>query len=82
MTTDDPLSRLRAGLDEDERIARAAAEAEPADSNAGQWFVDGRNVGGAGVSNGNDRTVCYNESYPLEAQAEHITRQPRGGRYN
>ncbi|WP_159840186.1 DUF6221 family protein [Nocardia sp. CY41] len=87
--TADPLSRLRAGLAEDERIARAACDSARADTDgdAGEWFVDGEDVGSAGVTCGFPQRsiydtgtglhgiVCYNEGYPHVEQARHIARQ-------
>ncbi|MGW4720487.1 DUF6221 family protein [Nocardia sp. NPDC004260] len=73
MTTEDFLSRLRAGLAEDERIARAAADHDTAGTGDGSWFSANANYYGL--------TLCESESqadlldYHQTADTEHITRQ-------
>ena len=82
----DPLSRLRAGLDRDEAIARAACDSARAgtDGDASRWFVDeteGRASAGVtsgypqrivGRPGGGNGVVVYDEGYPHLEQARHI----------
>lgn len=72
---------IAARLDDDERIAAEARDAETTDGDPAEWFVSDREIEAAAVTSGlpidwNDPRrhgqVCYNEGYPREAQAEHI----------
>lgn len=74
----DPLARLRAGLDEEARIARAAAE------RAAEWRSDGKGVSGGpftpadpewSIAEDGAHTIVYDEGWPLEPEAFHIARQ-------
>ncbi|MCC3333569.1 DUF6221 family protein [Nocardia abscessus] len=78
MTSDTPLSRLRAGLDRDEQLARAAAE------RAAEWRSDGKGVAGGpftpadpewGMEESGTHTIVYDEGWPLASEAHHIARQ-------
>jgi hypothetical protein len=71
----DPLSRLRAGLDRDEQLARAAA------SRAAEWKeMDDAVVGGPFypaepehlITESGTHTIVYPEGWPSTAEAQHI----------
>lgn len=73
--TSDALARLRAGLDRDEALARAAAE------RAAEWRSDGRGVEGGPFEPGDpewaipecgEHTIVYDEGWPKPAEAIHI----------
>jgi hypothetical protein len=73
----DPLSRLRAGLDRDEQLARAAA------SRAAEWKeMDDAVVGGPFypaepeylITESGTHTIVYPEGWPSTAEAQHIAR--------
>lgn len=75
MTADDDLSRLTAGLDRDEQLARAAA------GRAAEWESDGGSVAGGpfepacpewGILRSGEHTIVYDEGWPLESEANHI----------
>ncbi|MEV0247941.1 DUF6221 family protein [Nocardia sp. NPDC050712] len=75
MSAEDVLARLRAGLDADERIARAAA------GRAAEWRSDGKGVEGGpftpadpewGILEAGEHTIVYDEGWPLAAEALHI----------
>lgn len=78
MTIDETLSRLRAGLDEDERIARAAAE------RSGEWteidnVVYGGEItpddeAGPGMIGTGEHIIVHDEGEPTKAEAQHIAR--------
>lgn len=62
--------RLRAGLDEDERVAQACAEGTGLQAVGLTWHV----WDGAGVRDEHDATVVYDEGAPTAAEAAHIAR--------
>lgn len=73
----DDLDRLSAGLAEDERIARAAAE------RADEWRQFGSSVSGGPftpadpkylITESGTHTIVYDEGWPLESEAQHIAR--------
>lgn len=73
--TSDALSRLRAGIDRDEALARAAAE------RAAEWRSDGKGVAGGpfipadpewGMAECGEYAIVYDEGYPLKSEAIHI----------
>lgn len=67
MSFDDALSRLRAGLDEDERIARAAFTNHT--PGADRWRADGMQVWNEATTS----TLVVGHTWPREAR--HIARQ-------
>lgn len=70
---DDLTAFISARLDEDEHIARMAAEDASAGAN---WHVDAtyRLSGHAGVCGENGEVIVYDEGSPTQMEAEHIAR--------
>ena len=67
----DSLSRLRAGLDRDEAIARAAAEHDTAGTGDGTWFAGEADHHGIGLC-ASEQQAARIDYYPT-ADTEHIT---------